>query len=70
MNFGFRFCMVSVKKKLSRFKKKRTREHSVEITKKEEKKRQCSWLQCALTIDQCAVLLQGKMSVTSDITHV
>jgi len=60
--------MVSVKKKYSGIKKKGRGNIPWKLPKEEEKRR-CSWVQCALTIDQCAVL-QGKMSVTSNITHV
>ena len=75
VNFGFRFCMVSVLKKKkthisAELKEKKAREHSVEVTKRGKKERHCSWVHCARTIDQCALLLQGKMSVTSNITHV
>jgi len=65
--------MVSVKKrnKFQRNLKKKGRGNIPwKFLKEEEKKQHCSWVQCALTIDQCTLLLQGKMSVTSNITHV
>jgi len=61
---------VKFKKKFKRNLKKGRANIPWKLLKEEEKKRHCSWVQCALTIDQCALLLQGKMSVTSNITHV